>query len=82
MAINVTIKKEQEISPLVRYQVQAIPGCTRLLVEFTKSQDALLRQLLKLLLQPSDYPDKENIENVSDTEIEAGKIIMTIRKDI
>ncbi len=51
-----TVTREQEMKPLVRYQLQARPEKTRLLIDFNQSQHELLEHVISLLL----HRNKEN----------------------
>ena len=51
-----TVIREQETKPLVRYQLQAGPEKTRLLIDFSQSQHELLEDVMELLM----HRNKEN----------------------
>jgi len=67
MIAFMTSKKEREMKPLVRYQVQARPEGTRLVVEFKESQHELLRQFMELLLNTPGNKYGEDGDNVAKT---------------
>lgn len=67
MIAFMTSKKEREMKPLVRYQVQARPEGTRLVVEFKESQHELLRQFMELLLNTPGNKYGEDGDNVAET---------------
>lgn len=67
MTAFMTSKKEREMKLLVRYQVQARPELTRLVVEFKDSQQELMRQFMELLLNALGNKYGEDGDNAEET---------------
>ncbi|MDD5702785.1 MAG: hypothetical protein PHU23_12140 [Dehalococcoidales bacterium] len=65
MTGTTTIIKGQETKPLVRYQLQAGPERTRLMIDFNQSQHELLEHFIELLLH-RNKEDEDNIWEAAD----------------
>ena len=68
------VNKGQEMKPAVRYQLQARPEITRLVIEFKESQHELLRQVMDLLVQMPGYQHKEEGNNAPKPAKEANEV--------
>jgi len=72
MTATKTFKNELETKTLVRYQIQARPEWTRLVVEFKESQHELLRQFMELLLKTPGNIYGESGDNTPEVAKEGG----------